>query len=275
MGDRLEQVVAAVESVARDGDDVTVVSNGGGGSILPPATPATLVEIPHNVGIPAGRDIGVRATTAPLVAFLDDDAELRTSTEAIIDAFESSPTLGAVSLHLVDEAGHSATRHVPRPGGRHADRSGAVAVFLGGASVIRRAAYEHVGGYFGDLHYGHEELELSWRLIDAGWDIGYLADVEVFHPRTDIGRHEHGWRLTGRNRVWIARRTLPWPVAIVHVTTWLIAGLLRAPDSTCRRSYLAGWWAGWHTPWPGGSPRRPISWRGVWRLTRLGRPPVL
>ena len=137
--------------------------------------------------------------------------------------------------------------------------SGEVAYFLGGACAIRREAYEQVGGYFTELFYGHEEIELSWRLIDAGWTIRYLADVEVFHPRTEIGRHADGWRLTGRNRVWIARRTLPWPVALIHVAAWLILGTARAPGGDCRRSYLAGWWSGWRGN--DRSPPHPMAYR--------------
>ena len=146
-----------------------------------------------------------------------------------------------------------------------------MALFLGGACAVRRDAYEQVGGYFLDLFYGHEEVELCWRLVDAGWSIRYLADVEVFHPRTSIERHAEGWERTGRNRVLIARRTLPWPVAIVHVAFWLVVGAWRAPAGESRRSYLFGWCSGWRAD----LDRAPISWRGVWRLTRLGRPPIL
>lgn len=189
----------------------------------------------------------------------------------IVEAFEADPGLGAVALRLVDEHDDTARRHIPRAGATGASAAGEVAYFLGGACAIRRSAYEQVGGYFTDLFYGHEEIELSWRLIDGGWRIRYLADVEVFHPRSEISRHADGWRLTGRNRVWIARRTLPWPVALVHVGVWLVLGALRAPKGECRRAYLHGWRSGWH----GHIDHRPISWRAVWRLTRLGRPPVI
>jgi GT2 family glycosyltransferase len=176
-----------------------------------------------------------------------------------------------VSLRLVDEDGATSRRHVPRAGNGDPGESGQVAYFLGGACAIRREAYDQVGGYFTELFYGHEEVELSWRLIDVGWTIRYLADVEVFHPRTEIGRHADGWRLTGRNRVWIARRTLPWPVAIVHVAAWLVLGAVRAPGGDCRRSYLRGWWSGWR----GEIDRRPIRWSTVVKLTKLGRPPII
>ena len=214
------------------------------------------------------RVLGV-AVSAILV-FLDDDAALIYGDSERILAEFADRRLGAVSFRIVDESGATARRHVPRFASRGVDQTGDVATFLGGACAIRRAAYEEVGGYFTDLHYGHEELELAWRLIDAGWAIRYLADITVFHPAAEISRHEDGWRLTGRNRVWIARRTLPWLVALVHVLAWLVLGVLRAPRG-CRRSYLFGWLRGWRTR----IEHKPIKWSTVWKLGRLGRLPIV
>jgi hypothetical protein len=270
-GGRPVALARAVASLicSDDSGGVVVVSNGAG-AIDPPAG-ARVVETTHNVGIPGGRDIGLKASRADVVGFLDDDAEFRGDPSRVRTDFDADPRLGAVAFRLVDEEGGTSRRHVPRAGTGDESVSGDVAYFLGGACAIRRDAYEQVGGYFTDLFYGHEEIELGWRLIDAGWTIRYLADVEVFHPRTDISRHADGWRLTGRNRVRIARRTLPWPVALVHVTVWLLLGAMRAPGGDCRRSYLAGWWSGWR----GNIERRPIRWRTVVTLARLGRPPIV
>ena len=273
MGDRGEALDAAVRSLLNDrGVGVVVVSNGGGEIPILDDARVRLVVAADNLGVPGGRDFGLARCSAPIVGFLDDDAvaEPGASTR-VLDEFALWPNLGAVSLRIVDEAARSARRHVPRPRGSSPDVSGDVALFLGGASAVRVEAYTEVGGYFTELFYGHEEVEMCWRLVDAGWRIRYLADVTVFHPRTDIGRHAAGWRLTGRNRVWVARRTLPWPVALVHVAVWLLLGVIRAPGSGARRSYVNGWLEGWRSR----IERRPIGWAGVWRLTRLGRPPVI
>ena len=249
-----------------------VVHNGEGAApSLFVSAVADVIETSQNLGVPGGRDLGMRSADSPVVGFLDDDAEFRGRMERITHAFSSQPDLGAVALRLIDEDGETARRHIPRAGRLDADVGGDVAYFLGGACAIRRSAYEEVGGYFTELFYGHEEVELSWRLIDAGWSIRYLADVEVFHPRTEISRHAEGWFMTGRNRVWIARRTLPWLVAFAHVTFWLVVGAARAPKGDCRASYLRGWRSGWRSP----IEHRPIRWSTVWKLTRLGRPPVI
>lgn len=274
MGNRADALAAAVRSLLDDESDVgvIVVSNGAGEIATPPDPRVRLVVAPTNLGVPGGRDLGVAHCSAPVVGFLDDDAVATPGASSrVVAEFAADAELGAVSLRLVDEEGESARRHVPRPRGAAPERSGEVALFLGGASAIRVEAYRSVGGYFTELFYGHEEVELCWRMVDAGWRIRYLADVTVMHPRTEIGRHAEGWRLTGRNRVWIARRTLPIPIAAVHVLVWLALGTIRTPDSASRRSYLQGWWTGWS----GRVDRRPIGWAGVWRLTRLGRPPVI
>ena len=271
--DELSLAVASLLEHSGSDDRVVVVANGADDVDLPDAPGVELVTAEQNLGVPGGRDLGARSGRADVVAFLDDDAVLLGSAERIRQAFDEEPEVGAVSLRLVDEEGRSLARHVPRLGGSDPTVGGAVAYFLGGASAIRRTAYDEVGGYFIDLFYGHEEIELSWRLIDAGWSIRYLADVAVAHPHTEISRHAEGWRLTGRNRVWVARRTLPWPVAVAHTLAWLVLGLVRSGGS--RRSYATGWWSGWRTDWPSGAPRRPIAWRTVWRLTRLGRPPIV
>ena len=249
-----------------------VVGNGvdpGRGTGLP--SDVRLVVLDENVGIPAGRDIGLRHAEADIVGFLDDDAALTSDvSEKVLAAFRADPTLGAVALRLNDETGETSRRHNPRVGRGGIEEGGEVTFFVGAAHAIRAEAYRDAGGYYGDLWYGHEEIEFSWRLIDAGWSIAYLPDAVAFHPLTTISRHADGWRLTGRNRVWIARRTLPWPVAIVHVGIWLCLGLQRAPRD-CKRPYFSGWLSGWRDP----IEHRPIRWKTVWRLTRLGRPPVI
>lgn len=272
MGNRSAQLARAIDSILADaGDmDVVVVSNGGGELGLDEPRVGTL-ELSVNVGAPGGRDAAIATIDADIVGFLDDDAELSPgASDRIRRSFANDPQLGAVTLRLVDEVGETQRRHLPRVGESGADESGEVTLILEGASAIRRAAYHAAGGYFTDLVYAHEAVEFCWRLIDRGWTIRYLADVEVFHPRTPIERHADGWRQTARNRVWIARRTLPWPIAIVHVVLWLLEGTRRAPAGESRRAYLAGWRSGWSDP----IEHAPIAWRTVWRLTKLGRPPI-
>lgn len=273
MGDRdaaLGRALDSIESQEVSGE-VVVVANGGTVGALPPHIFVSTLH--DNVGVPGGRDAGVSVASGSIIGFLDDDAELMTPDVATraLRIFADEPTVGAITLRIVDPDGNTARRHVPRFGRSGADRSGDVVTFLGGATIVRRQAYELVGGYWADLFYAHEELDLAWRLHDAGYTVRYLADARVAHPATTIARHPDGWWRTGRNRVMVARRNLPWLIALPHVFIWLVVGWFRAPNSECRDRYRRGWLAGWRVE----VPRKPMRIRTVWRLTRLGRPPAI
>lgn len=270
MGDRAEALGVAVASIRRatPGATVTVVWNG---ARADRSLDVDHLELVDNLGVPGGRAAAADRSSADLIGFLDDDAELLGTEIDIAGPFAHRPELAALALRIVDEDGQTSRRHVPRFGESGSDAGGEVCNFLGGACVIRRSAYDGAGGYWSELWYGHEELDLSWRLIDRGGAIRYAPGIRAGHPRTEISRHADGWRLTGRNRVWIARRNLPWPVAAVHTLGWLVLGAIRTPDGDTRRAYLRGW----RTGWSGTIARAPISWRTVWTLTRRGRPPLL
>ena len=232
-----------------------------------------VVESAENLGVPGGRDLGLESTQAALVGFLDDDARLVSIDllGSVVQQFATDQLLGAMSLRLVDENSNTSRRHVPRRGAGGADRSGPVATFLGGASIVRRSAYLEAGRYWADLVYGHEELDLAWRLIEHNYSIKYEADISVYHPHTEIGRHADGWWRTGRNRVLIARRNLPAPIMVVHSVAWLAIGTIRAPGGGCRRRYVAGWFGAWRVA----VDRNPMSWSTLRQLGRLGRFPVV
>ena len=284
-GDRPEALAAAVTSLRASpttGSIVVVLNGPEAGTTIQLAgglsddglsdDDVIVVESAENLGVPGGRDLGLESTRTPLVGFLDDDARLVStdSLGSVVEQFATNHSLGAMSLRLVDEDGNTSRRHVPRRGTGGADQSGPVVTFLGGASIIRRSAYLTAGRYWADLVYGHEELDLAWRLIEHNYSIRYQADISVYHPHTEISRHADGWWRTGRNRVLIARRNLPAPIMVVHSIAWLAIGTLRAPGGPCRRRYVSGWFGAWRVT----VDREPMSWSTLRRLRRLGRFPI-
>ena len=75
MGDRPEQVARAVASIRRQSIEPTEVLVVGNGVELDPMEGTSVVTLPANVGIAAGRNAGARAARGDVVFFLDDDAE--------------------------------------------------------------------------------------------------------------------------------------------------------------------------------------------------------
>ena len=144
--------------------------------------------------------------------------------------------------------------------------------FAGGACAIRRAAYLEAGGQPDQFFFGHEETDLSWRLMDLGYRLEYDAEAVICHPAVPNNRHATWYRTEARNRVWLARRNLPWPLALVYLADWVLLTLVRERSSGALRSWSAGFADGWRLD-PGA--RRPIKLRTVWRMTKAGRPPVI
>jgi GT2 family glycosyltransferase len=264
----LARAIASVRAQQQVNPQLVLVVNGA----APPQAdrPDRLIVLRENVGIPGGRNIGAAAADARLIMFLDDDAELLDPglLATVVDRFKADPRLGAMSIRLVDEEGRTQQRHVPRLGRWSAERSGPVTYFVGGACVVRAAAFHVVDGFDPRFFYAMEESDLSWRLLDAGWSIWYSADLKVFHPRTTPSRHPGHALLTARNRLWMAWRSLPGPMLAGYVITWTIAATVRGAPL---REVLAGY----REALSARPARHPIRWRTVVRMTLLGRPPVV
>jgi len=271
--DALERAIASVQGQEGIEAEIVVVSNGAGE--IPVPAGVRLFVSRENLGIPGGRNLGAADSSHDIMFFLDDDAWFAdTGTAArVMEHFGVGADVGIVTMRLRDPVtGLSERRHVPRLRVGDPGRSSMVTSFLGGACAIRRAVFAECGPYPKRFFYSHEESDLAWRALDAGFGIAYRGDLVVLHPAAPPSRHpDYHFRST-RNRVWLARRRLPWPVAIPHITVWLGRTLLAAGSGAARREALRGLRAGWRED-PG--ERRPIRWATVWKMTRLGRPPIV
>ncbi|MEU2829258.1 glycosyltransferase [Streptomyces lavendulae] len=281
MGNRPDELKALLDSVARqDGDPVEVVVVGQGVPLTGLPEGVRTVELPENLGIPGGRNVGIEAfgpggADVDVLLFLDDDGLLeRTDTaELCRQAFAEDRELGIISFRIADpETGATQRRHVPRLRASDPMRSSRVTTFLGGANAVRTTVFQQVGTLPGEFFYAHEETDLAWRALDAGWLIDYRADMVLLHPTTAPSRHAVYHRMVARNRVWLARRNLPAPLVPVYLGVWLALTLVRRPSAPALKAWFGGFKEGWTTPC---GPRRPMRWRTVWKLTRLGRPPVI
>jgi GT2 family glycosyltransferase len=274
MGDRAAELDRAIGSVrAQDGVDAEVIVVVNGADVAVPAADESIV-LETNVGIPGGRNRGAAAARGELVCFLDDDAVL-VGPDVLAGAaatFDARPDVAAVALQVVTPDGGTARRHHPRLRG-NPDLSGDVTSFPGGASVVRRSAFDEVGGLCDEFFYGLEETDLAWRLIDRGWCISYAGELRVEHPKVEPQRHASFHRHTARNRVWLAHRSLPLLLAGLYVIDWFAISAVRAwRQPRAILATAAGTLEALRRPI---GPRRPMSWRTAWQLTRLGRPPVV
>jgi GT2 family glycosyltransferase len=249
------------------------VGNGCRPNGLPPTVRG--VALPENLGVPGGRNAGVPHVGGELLLFLDDDASFAEddALQRIGELFAADPRLGAVQPRLADPSGRPPPRRwVPRLRVGDPAHSSEATVMSEAVLIVRRSAFEQVGGWPGTFFLFAEGSDLAWRMLDAGYRIWYAGDVLSFHPAPATGRRGRFRYLASRNRVWLARRNLPLPVAAAYVTGWFLrmAAGSRSVDDV--RDILRGYRDGFREP---AGDRRPLRWRTIWRMTRLGRPPVL
>jgi GT2 family glycosyltransferase len=270
----LERAIASTSSLREQGVQLVLVGNG---TDLPPVPPdVTVVRLAENRGVAGGRNAGVDASTGDVVLFLDDDGWFTDPDLAdhVAGRFAADPRLAVLAFHIVDPTGGTGVRHhVPRLRAGDPDRSSLVTTFVGAGFAARKSAYLEAGGLPADFFFAHEETDLAWQLLDRGYTLEYDARAQMCHPPVSNARHDIWYRYDGRNRVWLARRNLPWPLAVLYLADWTVLTVLREGRKPgALRTWMRGFAEGWRT---GPGRRRPISMRTVWQMTKAGRPPVI
>jgi mycofactocin system glycosyltransferase len=205
--DRPEELARCLERLR--GLDVVVVDDGSADAPAHAAVAARygarLVRRDDTGGPAAARMAGLAATSAPIVVFVDSDvvaepAVLRSLLAHFVDA-----SVGAVAPRIrpldsgTGQGGvlqaFAAVRS-PLDMGPEPARVGpgtTVPYVPTTVLAVRRAAVAAVGGFDASLRYG-EDVDLVWRLADAGWTVRYDPAQLVEHAEPD------------RWPTWLARR---------------------------------------------------------------------
>lgn len=254
---RRELLVDALDSILEQDYadlEVIVVSNGstdGTGKLFETGGPYDLPEIEFlhfdsQLGVSEARNVGYRKASGSIIFTIDDDAILqnRDATSNVVSEFERDETLGIASLRIKNfYSGRVEPGKIPtRDSDRTAEESFECAYFLGGGNAIRANVFETVGYYPSDFTYSFEELDLSYRAMDAGFKIRYVPSATVIHkaePKSeDVPPGVMEQYLT--NRVKVAIRNLPWRYVVVSSAVWSVYALYRTnfDIGVLVRSYL-------------------------------------
>jgi len=87
----------------------------------------------------------------------------------------------------------------------------------GGLLLIRREAWDAVGGFDAGFVFYEEDADLCLRLRRAGWGIGYTPEVTVMHVRAASATRDPAFSLTQRYRSLLryAGKHFPWPAVVL------------------------------------------------------------
>lgn len=198
---------------------------------------ARLVRHADNRGPGAARNTGLAATDAPLVAFLDSDCVAPSGWLEGLVGYLDDPRVAIVAPRVVPHAPvgsllarHEATRSALDMGERsELVRHGARLGFLPSAALLVRRAALPPDGFASGLRVG-EDVDLVWRVLDAGWHVRYEPAVIVEH---ELRRDPREWALRrfqyGTSAAGLDRRH-PGRLAPARASAWntAVAGLLVA-----------------------------------------------
>ena len=233
----------AVGAQLAEGDELVVVDNasrdGSAAAARAAAPGATVLELGHNGGFTAGCLAGAAASTAPLLFFLNPDAVLAPgSLEALRAAAEEHPRWGAWQAMVLLPGGERINSSggvvhwlglawaggldapVPAPPGPPHE----VAFASGAALVVRRTAWEEIGGFDADWFMYVEDVDLSLRLRLAGWGVGVVPAASVEHDY-DFHKGDYKWFHLERNRWWSLLSSYPAPLLALVTPPLLVFDL--------------------------------------------------
>lgn len=212
------------------------------------------VALPANVGFAAAVNLGVARTRAAAVLVLNADTVLEPgSVGTLLAALDREPGLGGVQPRILQleqgEPPEVATALLYSAGQALGADGRAVEVaagesqspawleprplfgVCGAACLLRRVAFEELGGYDERYVSFYEDVDLNVRAQVAGWDFAYVPEAVVWHVGNaswqagfDRPAAENA-RLVARNRLatqakFMPARALPRMLAVEAGSLW-------------------------------------------------------
>jgi GT2 family glycosyltransferase len=195
-------------------EDRLIVADNTPSGTVPESADVEVVRVPAPPSARRARNEGASCATTAWLLFLD--ADCRPDPDLLDQYFARPPAerCGVVAGEVVgDETqtetlarwarsrrGEMAHYHIqarPRPSG------------IAGNLLMRRQAFDEVGG-FEEAARSEADVDLCWRVQDAGWTLEYRPDAAVVHhDPTGIGEVWRQAWMYGRGKRWLRDRWGP------------------------------------------------------------------
>lgn len=212
----LDRCLQSIEPAQRAGlAEVIVVDNcsmDGSAALVRDHHPwAQLVASEENLGYGRAVNLGAATSVAPWLAIANADVALHPGAlEALLEAGRSDPEAGILAPRLIRPDGstqHSAwafptvsatvvqnlgasltprrlAERLALPGAWDPDRGRRVPWVEGAFLLVRRTAWDQVGGFDPDQWMSAEDLDLGWRMHRHGWVTRYEPRALVDHEES-------------------------------------------------------------------------------------------
>jgi GT2 family glycosyltransferase len=223
-----ELLLACLESLTSTDAEIVVLDNasedGSADAVRERFPHVRVIAQGFRAGFGANHNTVIRSTTGRYVYVLNEDtASDDWGLDRTVSYLDARPRVAALGPRLVYPDGHrqASAWRFPTPFvsalslatlGRlgvkqsSGDRAHPVDWVTGAALVLRREALEAVGPFDEDFFLYSEEVDLQFRLRQAGWEAHYFPEVTVVHYESQFSagipdrRINEMWR--SRHRYW-------------------------------------------------------------------------
>ena len=171
----------------------------------------------ENLGVAEGRNFLIEKAQGDILITLDDDVEIEDITlliQKVTDYMANNAKVGALAFNIKNYFTRKALSHELPHGNKKLDFSQNLLTyyFIGAGHAIRKEVYQKAGLYPKDLGlYGGEERDLSFRILETGYQILYASDIMIYHKVSPDGRmskeKENFFRY--RNQLIVLNRYMP------------------------------------------------------------------
>ena len=210
-GDELEVFARTLATASASPVDLVIVDNGTDQAVSRDVADrfgARLLVTGANLGYGRGANLGAEGSTSPWLLVANSDLEWQPgSLDALVAAGDGHPRAGSVGPALLNTDGsvYPSARALPSltqgaghavfvrvwPGNpwtrryraeqESAGQQRAAGWLSGACLLLRREAFEAVGGFDEDYFMFFEDVDLGDRLGRAGWENLYVPSVQVTH----------------------------------------------------------------------------------------------
>lgn len=182
------------------------------------------IKMEQNLGVAGGRNKAISKAEGRILITIDDDAELPQgeATKKIVSKIQAEDNIGVLTFKVTNKKDKIQKSNIPIRGDANFDKERDVAWFIGVAHAAPKKVYEEVGKYRDFFPYGHEELDLAFRILDKGYKIVYCPEITVMHKTQENRqkRLKERWSLILKNRIKASLLNLPWKYVISTAILW-------------------------------------------------------
>lgn len=160
-----------------------------------------LIENKENTGFPKGNNIGISKAKGDYLCILNPDTVVSEDTfTKLLDFAQTKENLGIVGCKLIDGTGEflpESKRNVPTPKisllkmlgksdkyyANHLSENevGKASIFVGAFMFVERQKYLDLKGFDEDFFMYGEDIDLSYRFLQKGFDNYYFGQTTIIH----------------------------------------------------------------------------------------------